>query len=567
MKKLSTVLILSLVFYFFQFLYSSSLDAQTSKTTISDTTKKSAQKLNPEKDQPKLELPDVLIYGTDRAVRIAGDKLDRFKEEVKLVAPPVHYQPVTKDLQLENHKGYFESKKKGIDSRTIIHLSVGRYQQFNINAGRWKEAKNYNYSGWANYERSSGQYENSEYYHGAFQSQVGIRLSPKFIVSSRGHLRLINYGLYGAQLENLQRHINGGDIEIAAQWSTSTEQSADFSASFQQNEYKDDEAENYLSKLIERRIGLTTTYQAKFRRLPIFIRGWFEHQKLNSVAIDTASAQNYFLLKSWTSFKVKKYFTFNPGILFEILELNDSFSEYQFSPEIELIVTPTTKIGLFLKGTKGYSPLNYYSLIERNPFTSYQTKLFPTKKEMELKLGIEYNPSARISVSGEIIRQNWKNYTYWLPEIGIDLFQLNAINKVSLTILNFQTKFTIFSKLNFDAGCQINFDKVKDDSLTKKGSHLPYLERLRLPVNLEYNIDKTAKASLAFLWISPRYSDLNKNEQLSSIALLSLHFEKQLIKNISVFVEGNNLLNQKYEFWLNYPGMGFYFEAGLKGSW
>lgn len=567
MKKLSTLPIVGLVFYFFLFWCCNTILAQTNKTSTADTTRKSAQKLHPQKDQPKLELPDVIIYGTDRAMRIAGDKLDRFKEEVKLVAPSIHYQPLTKDLQLESQKSYFESKKKGIDSRTIISLGVGRYQQFNINTGRWKEAENYNYSVWANYERSNGQYKNSEYNHGNFQTQVGIRLSPEFIFSSRGQLRLLNYGLYGAQLEKLQRNLTGGDLEVAVQWSRTTEQSADFSLLFQQNKFKDDEAENYLSKLTERRIGLTATYQTEFSNLPFFIRARFENQNLNRISVDSIQSQNYLLLRSWTSIKTQKYFTLSPGISFEIIKLNDSSSEYQLSPEIEFIITPTTKFGFLLKATRGYSPLNYYNLVEKNPFISYQTKLFPTKKEMELKFGIEYKPSTRLSVNGEITQQNWINYTYWLPEAGINLFGLNTINKVSLTILNFQSKIIISTKLNFSAGFQLNFDKIKHDSLTRNANHLPYLERWRLPVDIEYNIDKFSRASLAFSWISPRYFDLHGDEKLSSIALLSLYFEKQLIKNVSVFIKGNNLLDQKYEFWQNYPGMGFYFETGLKGNW
>jgi outer membrane receptor protein involved in Fe transport len=244
--------------------------------------------------------------------------------------------------------------------------------------------------------------------------------------------------------------------------------------------------------------------------------------------------------------------------------VNDSLSQYLVSPDIEIIAMSTPKFGVLLKASREYLPINYTEICEKNPFISSKTNFVPMKKEMELKLGIEYKFSSQLSLNGEIIRQSWKKYAYWYREPKIGLFQLNSLNKATLTILNFQSKFTFSSKLNVDAGIQINFDSSKDDSVT---NHLPYLERFRIPFNLEYKIDKTTQASLTIQLIGPRYADLKNNEKLSSIGLLSVYLEKQLIKNISVFVEGNNLTNQKYEIWQKYPSMGFYFGAGLRGSW
>ena len=225
---------------------------------------------------------------------------------------------------------------------------------------------------------------------------------------------------------------------------------------------------------------------------------------------------------------------------------------------------PTPKFGVLLKASREYSPLNYFDLCEKNPFISPTTQFISMKKELELKLGTEYKFSSRLTLNGEMIRQNWKNYAYWYREPSFGLFRLNSLDKATLTILNFQSKLNFSSKLNFDAGIQINFDSSKHDSVN---NHLPYLEQFRIPFNLEYKSDKTVQASLSFQLIGPRYVDLKNDEKLSTIALLSAYFEKQLIKNISVFVEGNNLFNQKYEFWQGYPGMGFYFGAGLRGSW
>ncbi len=563
MKKLETYLIVILVLICCQFLVTTSLHSQT-KTTLPDTTKKPTQKLEPKEEKPKLELPDVLIYGTDRSIRVTGDKLEKSQEDAKLIAPTINYEPLTKDLNLENNKNYFDSQEKSLGSRTLVQLDVGKYQQFNFKAGQWEETQNYNYSIFGKYDRSNGQYDNSQYYQGAIQGQFGFRVSPNFVISTQGKFRLYDYGLYGAEIENLRRKKSGGKIKIDAQWSISAEQSADFSIYFQQNNCKDKDGIDYSSKLEQRGIGLVSLYQTKYRSIPIFVRSLYEYQRLDQFIADSIRTQNYFQLKSWTSFKIKNYLIIKPTILFENLDVNDSLSQYLVSPDIEIIAMSTPKFGVLLKASREYLPINYTEICEKNPFISSKTNFVPMKKEMELKLGIEYKFSSQLSLKGEIIRQSWKKYAYWYREPKIGLFQLNSLNKATLTILNFQSKFTFSSKLNVDAGIQINFNSSKDDSIT---NHLPYLERFRIPFNLEYKIDKTTQASLKIQLIGPRYADLKNNEKLSSIGLLSVYLEKQLIKNISVFVEGNNLTNQKYEIWQKYPSMGFYFGAGLRGSW
>ena len=567
MKKIETYLIISVIFACSLLLSNRSLLAQTTKKTPPDTTKKSVEKLQPKDEKPKLELPDVLIYGTDRSVRKSGDKLDRSYDDAKLVAPISDYQPLTENLKFENQKGYFEYQKKGIDSRTVVQLNAGRFQQFNIEAGQWRETENYNYSVFGKYDRSDGQYDNSQHYQGLINGQFGIRLSPNFVISSQGDYRLSDYGLYGAPVADLHRNKSGGKAKIDALWSLTAEQSADLSVYFQQNNCKDDDGNDYNSKLEQRTIGLVSLYQTKYRSIPIFIRGLYEYQKLNQVTNETINTQNYLQLKSWSSFKIKKYFIIKPGIQFENLDVNDSLSKYLVSPEIEIIAMPVPKVGLLLKGTRGFSPINYADLCEKSPFLSYKMNFVPMKKDLELKLGIEYNPTSRVSLSGEIIRQNWKNYAYWSRDTGIGLFKLNSINKATLTALNFQSSFTLSSKINFDAGIQIHFDEIKDDSVANNNNRVPYLERFRIPFNFEYKFDKATQALLTFQWISPRYANLDKDVKLASFGLLSVYLEKQLIKNISVFIEGNNLLNQKYEYWQGFPGMGFYFEVGFKGNW
>jgi len=558
--------IVCLILFYFVMQNTCLLHAQTTQKAAQDTTKKSSQKLQPEEAKPKLELPDVLIYGTDRSVRKTGEKLARPFDDARLVTPIIKYQPLIDDLKLDNEKNHYHSHRKHTGSRTFVQLDAGRYQQFNIEAGQWRETDNYNYSVSGKYDRSNGQYHNSQYYQGLIKAQLGIRVSPNVVISSQGNFRMSDYGLYGANMADLHRQGNGGKAKFDAKWSMTAEQSTDFSVYFQQNSCNDEAGNDYTSKLKQRLFGLVSLYQTRYRSIPIFIRGLYEYQNLDQLSIDSVNTQNYLQVKSWTSFKIKNYFIIKPGLQFENLDVNDSLSKYLVSPEIEIIAMPIPKIGIRLKASREYSPVIYSDLCEKNPFLSHRTVFIPMKKELELKLGAEYNPTSRVSLSGEIIRQNWKDYGYWSLDSSIGLFQLNSINQVNLTTLNLQSRLILSSHINLDAGIQVNIDSFNDDSLAND-TNIPYLESLRIPFNFEYKTANSIQALLSFQWIGSRYADLSNETKLSGFGLLSLYLEKQLMKHIAVFIEGINLLNQQYEFWQNFPGMGIYFEAGLKGSW
>ncbi len=567
MENKANHLIVCIILVVGQLLSSDFLYPQTGKTTPPDTTKRSAQKLQPEEAKTKLELPDVIIYGTDRSVRQSGDKIEKPYEDAKLIAPVINYQSLTQDLKLENQKGYFESQKKNIGYKTMFLVDAGIYQQLNFEAGHWREAENYNYSVHGKYDRSDGQYDNSQYYQGSIQAQLGVRMSPGFVLSSQGNFRLSDYGLYGAFLEDLQREKSGGKINVDAQWSLTDERSTELSTYFLQSNFTDTDDNDYSDKSRQLMIGLVSSYQAQYCSIPIFVRSLYEYQSLKNVTVDSANSQYILQLKTWASVKFKKYFIIKPGIFFENLDVNDSLSKYQIWPNLEIIAMPVPRVGLLFKVSKEFSPINYADFFEKNPFLSHETNFMPMRRELELRAAIEYNASARLSMNTEFIRQNWKDYAYWFRESSIGLFQLRSIDKVTLNILNFQSRFKLSAKANFDAGIQIHFDEINKDSLSKIGDDLPYLERFRIPFNLEYKIDQSTQARLSFVLVSPRYADLSNAEKLSSFGLLSVHLERQLFKNISAFIEGNNLLNQKYELWQKYPGMKLFIAAGLRGNW
>jgi hypothetical protein len=540
--------------------------AQERVQTPPDTTKKTGQKLPPQDEKPRLELPDVLIYGTDRSVRMTGEKVESQQKDVKMIAPTTDYQSLVKELDSEYQKKHFQGSKWGSGSQTILQLDAGRFSQFGILAGRYQESENYNYSVQGNYNRSNGQYQNSQYYEGSLKAQAGVRISPNFIVSGNGCYRASDYGLYGAEIEELSRKISIGKFKINSQWSNSPDQTIEAALNYQQNLYNDRDTTDYRAELAERNISLSTGFQSKIGSFPVSIHGLYQYSRLNPEN-EAIVSQKYLQLKSSLSFSLKHYVTVKPGLVFENLELKPSFSGNYFSPELEIVATPYDRLGVLLRIGRGYSPLTFLNNWELNQFVSQEVRFIPSKKELEVKLGIEFNPLSNVTISGSVLHQKWDNYSYWKRETGSGLFTMNALKNLSLTTFSLQNRIDLMPNLKLDAGIQFILEDVPADSSPGNNQHTPYLERFRMPVSLGYQFDNTTEVRLAFHWIGSRFISLNDDKKLSAFGLLQVSIEKRLHNHFSVYVKGDNLLNQDYQLWQNFPGMKLYFEIGIKGNW
>ena len=545
---------------------SAALFAQEREKTPPDTTQKAGQKLTPQDKKTELELPDVLIYGTDRSVRMTGEKVESQQKDVKLIAPTTDYQSLAGELDSEYQKKHFHGSKSGSGAQTIFQLEVGRFNQLGIRAGRRQELKNYNYSLKGAFSRSSGQYPNSQYYEGLLDAQSGIRISPNLVISGNGSYQRSNYGLYGAPIDELTRQISGGKFKINSRWSDSPDKEIEVSLNYQQNKYHDRDTADYKSELVERNIGLFSGYQTKIRSYPVAIQGVYHYSRLNPDD-DARVSQQHFQLKSSISFSIKQYVTLKPGLVYENLELSPAFSGNYFSPEIEIVATPDEKLGIVLKFSRGFSPLTYSNYWEQNQFVSQQWQLIPSKKQLDAKLGLEFNPASNVTVSGAISYQKWNKYSYWEQQAKSGLFTLNALSNVTLTTVTLQNRINLLPNLQLDAGVQIVIDDVNADSALGDDLHTPYLERFRLPVSIGYQFDSATDALLSFYWIGSRFISVNDKEKLSPFGLLQFNIERRLHNYISVFVKGDNLLNQDYQLWQNFPGMKMYFEIGVKGNW
>lgn len=533
--------------------------SQNKKSVLPDTTKKTAQ------NTTRLNLPDVIIYGEDKAIRKAGEKINRLHERAKLIAPDVDFIHIQKSSFVDQ-KSSFPGRIEKSGSRKRLQLSYGRFQEINLKAGWWQEHSKFHFSGSGEYSRSSGQYENSQYSKNNFESNFGTNLTNELALNSQLGIELLNYGIYGAQINGLKRNASNISFHLDNRWMESGNQSLFTSFHFRNSRFQDEGLNFKKSDLNEQQFGIEVNYHLKYRTAYFFIKTFYNHYDLQTTDGENLS-QNYFRINPSLVFPLAKYLSFNLGIIYEDMEAQPSFSRSRLSPEIQVIFTPLNSLGVKFRGSRGFIPVKFSQWWERNLFISQNFGQTPIIRQYEFNLAVEYFPGTFLSVKSEFNRQRLKQGVYWKRNSESGLFELQRLDCYDVTEWRTTARLNISSKIVLEGGIIYTFDSIKDDSLQSQSPHLPYTEKISLPVNLKYRLNNTFLASIHFKLVGPRHVSLISDETLRGYGLFSIELEKRIYNYFSTYLVGNNLLNQDYQLWQGYPAMGIHLTLGIQANW
>ena len=157
------------------------------------------------------------------------------------------------------------------------------------------------------------------------------------------------------------------------------------------------------------------------------------------------------------------------------------------------------------------------------------------------------------------------NYYYILQEQGTrqpeNVF-INRNDDADLISLSTEFNYAPFSYLNFLLRNQYNIYKVVQEKY-------PY-QKPKLSSNFitNYNFNEKIYARLDIIFIGKRYALLptgedDDYEELPAIVDINLGGEYRYSNVLSFFINFNNILGNKYEYWVNYPTQGFNMMLGL----
>ena len=263
--------------------------------------------------------------------------------------------------------------------------------------------------------------------------------------------------------------------------------------------------------------------------------------------------------------------------LYYSLDTKNSNNQLFIYPQITASHKVVGDLMIFYAGAEGGLDQNSYSnFVDENPFLSPTLKIAPTNKKYDVFAGLKGKLAATISynVRGSFVDENNKAL-FKSNDFSTDLSnQPYAFgNSMQLVYDNVKT-FRFFGELKADITEALSFGANGTLSVynTKTQAEAWNLPALQLNANVDYTINSKWYAGADVFFVSTR-KDLQINTDMATIQVyppvyfapttlksyidLNAHVGYKHSERLTGFLKANNILNQAYQRWLNYPVQGF----------
>jgi len=301
--------------------------------------------------------------------------------------------------------------------------------------------------------------------------------------------------------------------------------------------------------------------------------GYFSNLKFD--VIDSSQNRNLLRFKPGVKF-IREKLNIKLGI--NLVHENDTLEgmdQLHFYPDLKITYTPFDKLSLF-SGLKGDVRANrYQNLLLKNPYLANSVNVYNTLMPFQFYGGVHGSLS------------NFLGY-----EIGFSLasvknnFGYEAIYSESQGEIRYRTKYfdQNNTEANVYASVSANIQKLR---INLRGDYfyynvgedqlMPFRPSFRLKFNSDYWIADKLKIGLnghfqgrmnnvnTLIQENVNYS-FNIGESIPPIYDLGIKLGYQLSNRSQVFLHANNLIANKYEYYLGYPNRGFQILGGFTYS-
>ncbi|SFU12620.1 hypothetical protein SAMN04489724_4131 [Algoriphagus locisalis] len=286
--------------------------------------------------------------------------------------------------------------------------------------------------------------------------------------------------------------------------------------------------------------------------------------------------RTYFAVRPTISYKYNDFnFTAGLNLVSENDSVEDKSSDFHVFPVLKANYQFAEEFGFFAEFSGDVQRNTYYSFVSENPYLGPSDQLLNTIQNYKVEGGIEGQFGGAFSYRGAINMSRYNqmhffvnNYTNNLVTSDSARFSLVYDEKTTVFNINaelgykFSDMYSLNSRLDlyqYDLSTQAEAWNRPIWELRVNNQITP-IKRLIVQANL--NLMGGIKARGHDL--SDIFGETGPYEvvKLKTIADLQLKADYGITDRISIFAEGNNLLNGRNMRWLNYPVRGIQFIGG-----
>lgn len=274
----------------------------------------------------------------------------------------------------------------------------------------------------------------------------------------------------------------------------------------------------------------------------------------------------YTNLSLYPSFVLKKDdWSFRVGAAVVMgMDNENSKNKIYFYPRADASLKVVGDFMIFFLGIDGDLQQNSYrQFVDENPFVSPTLAIAPTDRQFDVYAGLKGKLANTVSytVKGSVI--NEKNRAFFVANNYNDSLLIQEMyqygNSFGLTYDTLRT-FRLYGSLTADftkdvsVGINGTFNAYSQENLDKPWN----LPQFQMAAHLDVNLTDKWYAGANLFFVGDRKDEQNNNlKTVKSYFDANAHVGYKYNQRFTAFLNLNNIANQGYERWLNYPVQSF----------
>ncbi len=557
---MKTKILLSLLLIVPGLLFAQKVVAPPSRITLpSDTTRvvPSSSKVNSQ--DSTLTVPEVLIYGKDKTTRNVNDKIDFNRETPTLYKPQLEHDPVNNMITSTQNKPEYERTSNTMQRMSWADLTGGGFSTVIANAGYWQRIKKGDFRVNGNIDRSSGQYDNSDYTMAGLSGNLHYIFN-KSKTTSFAELNSKDLGMFNyLGKPHIKRNIT--NLYAGTEWYLNVSKLADSKIGFYFNNLSiTDDSSATVNTRDQFTYKLFGEYNQQFKYAMVKGFGNFER---DSDDLDRVSNHSHFgELGAEFSGNPISTVMLSAGLKYQSFNSNFLTSIDKAAPFAKVNLMPVKNMGVTLLYQSGLEYTPFTEWLSQNPYVVSGIASTANELKYRLQFDVQYEPKEGMHLFSTIDYKGYDQYIYWnSPDTTMNPISLNNLNDMDLLSFSLGGKFNLSERSRL----QIGFTKYLpslNDTTGFVHKNVPYIPEYMVPVKLIIEPLKGTTISVDAEIIGKKYIASNLDETLSGYTVFNISVQQSFGK-ISAHVKLQNLFDSEFSYWYNYPQKGVHLLAGI----
>jgi hypothetical protein len=294
----------------------------------------------------------------------------------------------------------------------------------------------------------------------------------------------------------------------------------------------------------------------------------FNYFHTNPNDVNYQEKRNYFSIRPRISYNYEAFqFTAGLNLVSENDPMPDKSSDFRIFPVLKASYQFADEFGFFGEFSGDVQRNTYFSFVSENPFLGPSDQLLNTINNYKIEGGIEGQFQEVFHYRAGINVGRFNNLHFFANSFA-DSSRFEIVYDDKSTVFNINAELGFKISEFYSLGSRLDLNQY-DLNTQAAAWHRPLwevrvnnqftpFEKLLVQANLNFMGGLKARGTTVIETNPPRVEVVN----LKTIADLQLKADFKISNRLSIFAEGNNILNGKNTRWLNYPVRGIQLIGG-----